>query len=198
MACHAQTGDRRSAGRGGRRAAQAPEAAARVVTISPDVSSSTNLDGRLNKAGVWAPAEQPGCVAYEPAFAIDTEWCLPAAADRLDALGHPTDVVCVSSAGLLFHALRARDGHDDGPSWILGQAFPVERAAPMVTVLDGHPHTLAFLAAINRVACAPLGVTDFGRSGGLGEVYGHHGLDADSIVRAGIGVLDRDARHGHR
>ncbi len=36
----------------------APEAAARVVTVSPDVSSSTNLGGWVNKVGVWAPTER--------------------------------------------------------------------------------------------------------------------------------------------
>ncbi|MBL0781651.1 pyruvate dehydrogenase, partial [Streptomyces albidoflavus] len=36
----------------------APEAAARVVTVSPDVSSSTNLGGWLNKVGVWSPTER--------------------------------------------------------------------------------------------------------------------------------------------
>ena len=33
---------------------EAPEAARRVVTVSPDVSSSTNLGGWVNKVGVWA------------------------------------------------------------------------------------------------------------------------------------------------
>src|SRR4029453_10940582 len=31
--------------------------------------------------------EQPGCVAYEPAFALDTEWCLLAAMARLGRPG---------------------------------------------------------------------------------------------------------------
>jgi len=35
----------------------------------------------------------------------------------------------------------------------------------MVTVLDGHPHTLAFLAGINRVPSIALGVTRFGQVG---------------------------------
>jgi len=34
---------------------QAPDAAKRVVTVSPDVSSTTNLAGWLNKVGVWTP-----------------------------------------------------------------------------------------------------------------------------------------------
>ncbi|MEO8263091.1 MAG: 1-deoxy-D-xylulose-5-phosphate synthase N-terminal domain-containing protein, partial [Pseudolysinimonas sp.] len=37
----------------------APEAARRVVTVAPDVASSTNLGGWLNKAGVWSSVEKP-------------------------------------------------------------------------------------------------------------------------------------------
>ena len=37
---------------------EAPEVAKRVVTVSPDVSSTTNLAGWLNKVGVWSPAER--------------------------------------------------------------------------------------------------------------------------------------------
>jgi pyruvate dehydrogenase E1 component len=36
-----------------------------------------------------------------------------------------------------------------------------------------------------------LGVTGFGRSGDLGDVYRHHGLDTDSIVAAGLDLLGR-------
>src|SRR5204862_5584577 len=36
----------------------APEASRRVVTVSPDVSSSTNLGGWVNKIGVWSPTER--------------------------------------------------------------------------------------------------------------------------------------------
>jgi len=37
---------------------EAPEAAKRVVTVSPDVSSSTNLGGWVNKVGVWSSSER--------------------------------------------------------------------------------------------------------------------------------------------
>ncbi len=36
----------------------APEVAARVVTVSPDVASSTNLSGWINQVGVWSPEER--------------------------------------------------------------------------------------------------------------------------------------------
>ncbi|QUQ66524.1 transketolase-like TK C-terminal-containing protein [Kutzneria sp. CA-103260] len=342
---------------------RAPQAARRVVTVSPDVSSSTNLGGWVNKVGVWSPRErvdwfaddadtilhwrespggqhielgiaetnlvgligelgatwsrwgqpllpigvlydpfvsralepwsfgiyaggqsilvgtpsgvtlapeggahqsittpsigleQPGCVTYEPAFAVDVEWTLLAslaklgrpdgtsaylrlstrpvdqtladvptdpaarerrrrqvvagayalrrkenpaitiaamgavvpealqAAERLAQVGIEADVVCVTSPGLLFQAQQARHGLADGPSWILDQVL---RPTPLVTVLDGHPHTLAFLANVNRVPIVPLGVTRFGQAGSLEDVYRYHGLDADSIVRAAL------------
>ena len=211
--------------------------------------------------------EQPGCVAYEPAFAIDVEWTLLAslarlgrpdgtsaylrlstrpvdqtlaavptdpsarerrrrqvvagaypirrapaerpdvtvaamgalvpealaAADRLTDAGHAVDVVCVTSPGLVFDAVQARGGRrartDHTETWVLDAALPVRRAAPMVTVLDGHPHTLAFLAGVNGVRAAHLGVTRFGQSGDLASVYRHHGIDADSIVTAALDVL---------
>ncbi len=354
---------------------EAPEAAARVVTVSPDVSSSTNLGGWVNKVGVWSSRErpdwfaddaetilhwrekptgqhielgiaetnlvgllgelgatwsrwgqplfpigvlydpfveralepwsfgiyaggqsilvgtpsgvslapeggahqsittpsigieQPGCVSYEPAFATDTEWCLLAslarlgkpdgssaylrlstrpvsqkladvpadpaarerrrrqvvagayplrrtghpkvtiavmgavvsealaAAERLDQAGVPADVVCVTSPGLLFRALRARQGlqagepGEPGEPWILDQAFPAARATPLVTVLDGHPHTLAFLATINQVPLAALGVAQFGESGSVEDLYRYHHIDTDSIIRAALDLL---------
>ena len=345
-----------------------PDVAQRVVTVSPDVSSTTNLAGWVNKVGVWSPTErpdwfaddadtimhwrerptgqhielgiaevnlvgllgelgatwsrwgqpllpigvlydpfleralepwsfsiyaggqsilvgtpsgvtlaaeggahqsiktpsigleQPGCVSYEPAFAAEVEWillhCLSqlgrpdgtsaylrlstrpvqqelagipadpaarerrrrqvvagaytlraastpvvciatmgalateavAAADRLADMGYEAEVVCVTSPDLLHRAVRGRDGLTDAPSWILDQVFPAERAAPMVTVLDGHPHTLAFLATVNQVRCKSLGVSTFGQVGDLDAVYRCHGIDTDSIVRAALDV----------
>ncbi|MFC4950575.1 transketolase-like TK C-terminal-containing protein [Pseudonocardia sp. GCM10023141] len=207
--------------------------------------------------------EQPGCISYDPAFAIDVEWTLLAslarlgrpdgtsaylrlstrpvdqtlaavptdpaarerrrrqvvggayplrraagepaativamgavvpealaAAERLAAQGQDCDVICVTSPGLVFEALQARGGHGSAETWILEAAFPARRAAPMVTVLDGHPHTLAFLAGINQVRASHLGVSRFGQSGDLDDVFRHHGLDTDSIVAAALDLTD--------
>jgi pyruvate dehydrogenase E1 component len=54
---------------------------------------------------------------------------------------------------------------------------------------DGHPHTLAFLAGVNRVHHIALGVSRYGQVGSLDEVYRYHGLDADSIVAAALDIL---------
>lgn len=348
----------------------APDTARRIVTVAPDVASSTNLGGWLNKAGVWSPSakpdwfaddaetllhwderptgqhielgiaevnlvsllgelgstwsrwgqtllpigtlydpfvtralepwsfsvyaggqsilvgtpsgvtlaaeggahqsiitpsiglEQPGVVAFEPAFAQDFEWCMldalgrlgrpdgsssyfrlssrvldqrlaavpvdPAArdrrrrqvvaggyalrrpegaavtlvgmgalmpevlraAERLASIGVAADVVCVTSADRLYLAVRARHGYGDGDAAILPQVFPGERALPMVTVLDGHPHTLSFLATVHGVRSVNLGVTEFGQTGTLQELYRLHGIGPDAIVGAALDLLD--------
>ncbi|WIM99030.1 pyruvate dehydrogenase [Actinoplanes oblitus] len=353
----------------------APEAAARVVTCSPDVASSTNLGGWINKTGVWsvedrhdwfaddaervlrwqensngqhielgiaevnlvslagelgatwsrwgerlipiatlydpfvsralepwsygiyaggqsilvgtpsgvtlAPEggahqsittpsiglEQPECVAWEPAFAQDLEWCFlhamsgvgveggssayfrlstrpvdprlaqvpddPALRERrrrqavaggyrLPA-GHPPQdeqvtlvgvgaimpeviaaanaladqhvkagVVCLTSPDLVFRSFQQRGSRTAGlGGGILDELFPAAHPAALVTVLDGHPHTLAFLAGArgDRIRC--LGVTAFGQSSSLAEAYRLHGIDSGSIVDAALTVLGR-------
>ena len=112
-----------------------------------------------------------------------------AAADELAEAGHPADVVCLTSPGLVFDALRARSGLAAGADSVLDDILPPERAAPMVTVLDGHPHTLSFLGSVRCVPVTCLGVDDFGQSGDVGDLYRHFGIDAATIVGAALDLL---------
>jgi pyruvate dehydrogenase E1 component len=54
----------------------------------------------------------------------------------------------------------------------------------LVTVLDGHPLSLAWLGSVTGCCVVPLGVSKFGMSGYLSEVYCEHHLDAAAIVEA--------------
>ena len=54
---------------------------------------------------------------------------LPDVLDAADTLGEDVDVICVTSADLLFRALRARAGFGQGSPAILDQLFP--RRAPL-------------------------------------------------------------------
>jgi pyruvate dehydrogenase E1 component len=114
-----------------------------------------------------------------------------AAADELDASGVAVDVVCLTSPALVFRALRARQGLGEGSEGVLDELFPAERAAPIVSVLDGHPHTLAFLGAIRAVPITPLGVSGFGQSGDIQDLYAYFDIDADTIVGAALDLLQR-------
>jgi len=228
------------------------------VTLAPEGGAHQSIT--TPSTGI----EQPGVLSYEPAFTQDLEWCLlrslgllgrpggvssylrlstrpmdqtlsavptdPEARGRrrsqvvrggyvisdpgdavvsLVAMGVPTAeallaaselashgisarVVCVTSADLIFRAVRHRRGHgmDDAlaDEAILAELF--ERPLPLVTVLDGHPHTLAFLGAVHDTPVTTLGVTTFGQVGTVAEMYDLHGIGVRAIVDAALDLVD--------
>jgi pyruvate dehydrogenase E1 component len=109
---------------------------------------------------------------------------LAAAHVLAEEAGIPAEVVCVTSADMLFRSFQARAGLGEGDPGTLERLFPHD--VPIVTLLDGHPHTLAFLGG--RIAC--LGVQRFGQSGDIEELYEHHQIDAESVVGAALDLLD--------
>ena len=54
----------------------------------------------------------------------------------------------------------------------------------IVSVLDGHPATLAWLGAVHGHRVRPLGVEHFGQTGTIADLYRHYGIDANAIVAA--------------
>jgi pyruvate dehydrogenase E1 component len=112
-----------------------------------------------------------------------------AAAEELTEAGRAVDVVCLTSADLVFRALRARRGLAPGGDAILDALLPADRAAALVTVLDGHPHTLSFLGAVCNVPIACLGVDDFGQSGDVDDLYRSFGIDPETIVGAALDLM---------
>ena len=110
---------------------------------------------------------------------------VPEALQAAEELG--AEVVCITSADLLFRALQARSGLGDGDPAILDELFP--RPQPIVSLLDGHPHTLSFLGAVRGVPIACLGVQRFGQSGDIGELYEHHQIDAEAVIGAALDLL---------
>ena len=112
-----------------------------------------------------------------------------AAAGELAGAGIAADVLCLTSPDLIFRALQARRGVGEGDDRVLDELFPLERAAPIVTVLDGHPHTLSFLGAVRNVPITCLGVDDFGQSGDVEDLYRCFGIDTDTIVGAALDLI---------
>lgn len=112
-----------------------------------------------------------------------------AAAAELAEADMDADVICLSSPDLIFRALQARQGLRDGDDGVLQALFPAQRTAPIVTVCDGHPHALAFLAAIGGAPITCLGVEDFGQSGDVEDLYRHFGIDTDTIVGAALDLI---------
>ncbi|MFZ0423017.1 MAG: transketolase [Xanthobacteraceae bacterium] len=58
------------------------------------------------------------------------------------------------------------------------------RHCGIVSVLDAHPATLAWLGAVGGHRVRPLGVEHFGQTGSVEDLYRHYGIDADAIIAA--------------
>ncbi len=82
-------------------------------------------------------------------------------------------------------AQRARErGHLQARSHIERMLGAVPPHAAIVTVIDAHPATLAWLGSVGGHRTRALGVEHFGQTGSLQELYRHYGIDAQSIVAA--------------
>jgi pyruvate dehydrogenase E1 component len=105
------------------------------------------------------------------------------AAERLARDGVFASVVAVTSPDRLYRGLRA-------PRPYLEELVTAdEEDVPIVSVLDGHSHALAFLGGALGVPQLALGVDDFGQSGTRGDLYRHYGVDPDAIVAAARTLL---------
>jgi pyruvate dehydrogenase E1 component len=111
-----------------------------------------------------------------------------AAARALREEGLHASVFVATSPDLLHRGLRAGRG-------VLETLVSAdEEDVPIVSVLDGHSHGLAFLGGALGVPQMPLGVDQFGQSGTRADLYRHYGIDAPSIAAAARTLLGRPAR----
>jgi pyruvate dehydrogenase E1 component len=106
-----------------------------------------------------------------------------AAARRLAARGAFPSVFVVTSPDRLYRGLR------EPRPYVETLVSADEEDVPIVSVLDGHSHALAFLGGALGVPQLALGVDAFGQSGTRPDLYRHYGIDADAIVRAAIVLL---------
>lgn len=91
--------------------------------------------------------------------------------------------------GLDLHADQHEDEHDQPRQRRVDERQYRHRDATLVTVMDGHPHTLAFLAGARGDLIRNLGVTQFGQSSSVEDAYLIHGIDRASIVRAAVDLV---------
>ncbi|RMB07700.1 transketolase [Eilatimonas milleporae] len=111
------------------------------------------------------------------------------AAGRIGGDRRDIGVLAVTSADRLaagFQAVRrARmTGVDGGACHIDRLLQRVPPHATLITVIDGHPASLSWLGGVRGHRVVPLGVEHFGQTGRIDDLYRHHGIDADAIVRA--------------
>jgi pyruvate dehydrogenase complex dehydrogenase (E1) component len=81
-------------------------------------------------------------------------------------------------------ALRARRRATAAQSHIEKILAPLAPGAALVTVLDGHPASLAWLGGVAGQRVIPMGVDRFGQSADLPDIYQEYQLDTDAILDA--------------
>jgi pyruvate dehydrogenase E1 component len=161
-------------------------------TMTPELAAAT-LAGAY-----WLREPEPGCeIVLVGMGAVMPE--VLEAADQLDdvpGLG----VLVVTSADRL-HAdwrtaqSRRSAGGPAGEATVERLLAPLARDAALVTVLDGHPATLAWLGSVSARRLYSLGVDRFGQSGDVPDLYRDLQIDAAAIVdRAALACRDALAR----
>ncbi|MGV1034203.1 MAG: transketolase-like TK C-terminal-containing protein [Microbacteriaceae bacterium] len=137
----------------------------------------------------------PHALADEDVTLVGVGAILPeviAAATALRSQGVRASVVVLTSPDLVFRSFQQQGRREIGiGSDIAEQLFPAAHPTPLVTVLDGHPHTLSFLAGVrgDRIRC--LGVSEFGQSSSVADAYRIHGIDTASIADAALTLLEQ-------
>ncbi|MDE2583709.1 MAG: transketolase [Rhodospirillales bacterium] len=87
-------------------------------------------------------------------------------------------------AGWLAAQRARRAGDRAAASHVERVLAPLAPGAALVTVLDGHPATHAWLGAVRGQRAIPLGPDRFGQSGDIPDLYREYGLDTDAILDA--------------
>ncbi|HUG63245.1 MAG TPA: transketolase, partial [Methylomirabilota bacterium] len=134
----------------------------------------------------WLRRPGPNCsvvIAYQGAVADEAI----AAAGMIGEVRRDIGVLAVTSADRLnagwtaAQRERAR-GNRDARSHVEALLDPLPKDCAMVTVIDGHPATLAWLGAVAGHRTIPHGVEHFGQTGTIRDLYRHFRIDRNAIV----------------
>ena len=162
------------------------------LSTNPIEQPGRRVDDAFRQGAVdgayWLRAPGPNCeavIAYQGVVAPEAI----AAAGMLAEARADIGVLAVTSADRLnagwTAAQRARArGQAEAMAHVERLLGPLPAHCTLITVIDGHPATLAWLGAVAGHRTIPLGVEHFGQTGTIGELYAHYGIDRRSIALA--------------
>jgi pyruvate dehydrogenase E1 component len=166
------------------------------LSTRPVAQVKRPMSGELRQAIVdgayWLREPGPNCqvvVAFTGAVAPEAIHAVGLMAEDRRDVG----LLAVTSADRLnagwTAALRARErGLVHARSHIERLLADLPPHCGIVTVLDGHPATLAWLGAVYGHRVRPLGVEHFGQTGSIADLYRHYSIDSNAIVAAAQGI----------
>jgi len=151
------------------------------------------LEAEMIAGGYWL--RQPGpnaelVIAYTGTVAPEAI----AAAGLIAGDRRDIGVLAITSADRLHAGWSAaerarRSGDRQALSHIEALLADLPRHCGIVTVIDGHPATLAWLGGVHGHRVSALGVEHFGQTGTIDDLYRHHGIDTDGIIEAAEALM---------
>jgi pyruvate dehydrogenase E1 component len=162
------------------------------LTTRPIEQPPRKLDAALSdsiiRGGYWLRPPTPQCevaIVYQGVLANEAI----EAAGKLGSDGNNIAVLAVTSADRLnagWHGVQRgrRQGDIAATSHVEALLGDLPRHAGLVTVIDGHPATLSWIAGVRGHRTISLGVEHFGQTGTVHDLYRHFGIDAVSIANA--------------
>ncbi|MCC2098800.1 MAG: transketolase, partial [Hyphomicrobiales bacterium] len=144
----------------------------------PQRTLGEELRAGIIAGAYWRQRPAPVVIAYTGAVA-------PEAAAALEILhnnGTGASLLAITSPDRL-HAdwlANRRKSH------IAGLLRECGNGARIVSVVDGHPATLSWLGAVQGNPVYPLGVSAFGQSADIVDLFAHHRIDANAIAQAAL------------
>lgn len=162
------------------------------LTTNPIEQPGKRADDAFRQGAIdgayWLRKPGPNCsvvIAYQGAVAPEAI----AAAGMIGEHRRDVGVLAITSADRLNAGWTAaqRDrarGNDKATSHVerLFEGLPGNCA--IVTVIDGHPATLAWLGSVAGHKTIPHGVEHFGQTGTINDLYRHFRIDRHSIVQS--------------
>jgi pyruvate dehydrogenase E1 component len=150
--------------------------------------ADTGFEQGVINGAYWLREPGPNCdvvIAYQGVVAPEAIAATGTLAGRRRDVG----LLAVTSADRLnagwTAARRARvRGHASARSLAERLLEPLPQHCTLVTVIDAHPATLAWLGSVAGHRTIPLGVEHFGQTGTIADLHRHYGIDAQEILEA--------------
>ena len=151
---------------------------------------SNEQESNIINGAYWLRQPGPNCqlvIAYQGAVADEAI----KAAGTLGERYKDVAVLAVTSADRLNAGWTAaqsvrRNSHTRAKSHVEVLLESINNHANIVTVIDGHPATLAWLGSVYGHKLISLGVEHFGQAGTIKDLYTHFDIDADAICSAAL------------
>ena len=154
----------------------------------PSREMSSDLESRIIKGAYWLIPPADGAriaIVYSGAVVPEVIEAYEQIKEEIPGLG----VMAITSFDRLYHEWQRSqvddvEGGSNTDCHIINLLAPLHSDAVLITVQDAHPATLSWLGSATGRKLLPLGVTEFGQSGNIQDLYREYGIGVDAIIDA--------------